>query len=314
MTEKVLVPAQLSQDGKAYLKDHGFEVIEVPRANQENILKYGQDVDGMILFVDPIGEDVILQMPNLKIIARHGVGYDSVDLDASAKHGIWVTNTPNANAATVAETTIAEILDVSKNLTKDSLEMRNGNFGYPLAHLGFDLEGKTIGILGYGKIGQLVAKKASSLGMRILIHNRTPRESSYGQFVDLDTLLKESDVLTLHLASNPATYHTIGKEQLAEMKASSVLINLGRGALVDQDALIDALKSKAIAGAALDVFDEEPLPLDSELFKFDNVLLTPHIGSSTVESFSRMATDTASEVVRVLSGQAPQWPVNRPEK
>ncbi|GAD16475.1 phosphoglycerate dehydrogenase [Lentilactobacillus otakiensis] len=313
MTDKVLVPAQLHPDGKRYLRDHGFDVVELLRANAENILKNGKDAAGMILFVDPIGEPVISQMPNLKIIARHGVGYDSVDLDASARHGVWVTTTPNANAVTVAETTLAEIMDVSKKLTKDSIEMRSGNFGYSLSHLGFELEGKTLGILGYGRIGRLVAKKASGLGMQILIHNRTPKESPYGEFVDLDTLMEKSDVLTLHLAANPQTRHIIGRKQLSEMKRSSVLINLGRGALVNTDALIDALKSGSIAGAALDVFDEEPLPMDSELFKLDNVLLTPHIGSSTVESFSRMATDAASEVVRVLNGEQPQWPVNQPK-
>lgn len=312
MADKVLVPAQLHPDGKRYLQEHGFEVVELMRANAENILKNGKDATAMILFLDPVGEKVISQMPNLKIIARHGVGYDSVDLDASARHGVWVTNTPNANAATVAETTLAEILDVSKHLTKDSMEMRAGNSAYPLSHLGFDLEGKTLGILGYGKIGRLVAKKASGLGMRILIYNRTPRESLYGEFVDLDTLLKSAGILTLHLAANPQTRHIIGRPQLAEMKRGSMLINLGRGVLVDTDALIEALKTGSIRGAALDVFDEEPLPMSSELFKLDNVLLTPHIGSSTVESFSRMATDAASEVVRILSGDSPQWPVNHP--
>lgn len=313
MADKVLVPAQLHPDGKRYLREHGLEVVELMRDNAENILKNGKDAAAMILFLDPVGENVISQMPNLKIIARHGVGYDSVDLDASANYGVWVTNTPNANAATVAETTLAEIMDVSKHITKNSMEMRDGNFAYPLAHLGFDLEGKTLGILGYGKIGRLVAKKASALGMRILIHNRTPRESPYGQFVDLDTLVKSADILTLHLAANSQTRHIIGRKQLAEMKPNSVLINLGRGALVDTAALIDALKSGSISGAALDVFDKEPLPMNSELFKLDNVLLTPHIGSSTVESFSRMATDAASEVVRVLNGEQPQWPVNQPK-
>lgn len=311
MTKKVIVPDKLSEDGKKVLTDHGFQLIEVPGTTPENILKYGKDADGMILFVDQIGESVISQMPNLKIIARHGVGYENVDLQASQQHGVWVTITPNANASTVAETTLADIFDLSKHLTTVATEMRKGNYGYPLTHLGFDLAGKTLGILGYGRIGHWVAKKASALDMRILIHNRTPKESPYGTFVDLDTLLAQSDVLTLHLAATPATKHIIDRTALSKMKSSSVIVNLGRGSLIDEQALIDALKNQTIAGAALDVFETEPLPKDSELFKLDNVLLTPHIGSSTIESFSRMATDAANEVVRVLDGEQPKWPVNQ---
>lgn len=311
MTKKVIVPDKLSEDGKKVLTDHGFQLIEVPGTTPENILKYGKDADGMILFVDQIGEAVISQMPNLKIIARHGVGYENVDLQASQQHGVWVTITPNANASTVAETTLADIFDLSKHLTTVTTEMRKGNYGYPLTHLGFDLAGKTLGILGYGRIGHWVAKKASALDMRILIHNRTPKESPYGTFVDLDTLLAQSDVLTLHLAATPATKHIIDRTALSKMKSSSVIVNLGRGSLIDEQALIDALKNQTIAGAALDVFETEPLPKDSELFKLDNVLLTPHIGSSTTESFSRMAIDAANEVVRVLDGEQPKWPVNQ---
>lgn len=310
MAKKVVVPESLSEDGKKYLTDRGIELVEVPTTSSENILKYGQDADGIILFVDPIGEEVVAQMPNLKIIARHGVGYDNVDLDASAKHGVWVTITPHANAATVAETTIAEMFDLSKNLTNISNTMRRGDSGYGMKHRGFDLSGRILGIIGYGRIGHWVAKKASALDMNILIYNRTPKESAYGKFVDFDTIIKEADVLTLHLASTPETKHIIGKQQLAAMKASSVIVNLGRGSLIDEAALIEALRNRTIAGAALDVFEKEPLPKESPLFTLDNVLLTPHIGSNTVESFSRMATDAASEVVRVLDGEKPQWPVN----
>lgn len=309
--KKVIVPKSLSEDGKQYLREHNLELVEVDRTDADHILEVGRDAAGMILFVDHIGESVLSQMPNLKIIARHGVGYDNVNLDAAAQHGVWVTITPKANAETVAETTLAHIFDLSKNLTKTSMEMRKGDYTYALRHRGFDLAGKTLGIVGYGRIGQWVAKKASALGMTILIYNRSPKESEYGTFVDLDTLLKRSYVISLHLAHNSATHHIIGAAQLAEMKPSSVVVNLGRGGLIDTDALVAALRNHAIAGAGLDVFESEPLPLDSPLFQFDNVVLTPHIGSSTTESFSRMATDAASEVVRVLDGQAPQWPVNQ---
>ncbi len=311
MTKKVVVPATISKSGLNLLQNQGFQIATIADASVETLLKAGKDADGIIIYDNHIGEAVLSQMPNLKIIARHGVGYDNVDLAASAKHHVWVTNTPNANADTVAETTLAEIFDLSKNLTKISMEMRQGNYHYGATHRGFDLAGKTLGIVGYGRIGQAVAKKASALDMQIIIYDRSQKESPYGRFVSLPDLLQTADVVTLHLAANNETRHVIGAEQLTMMKPTSVLVNLGRGSLIDIPALVNALKAHRLSAAALDVFETEPLPDDSELYQLENVLLTPHIGSSTTESYSRMAVDSASEVIRVLNGQRPQWPVNQ---
>lgn len=188
--------------------------------------------------------------------------------------------------------------------------MRQGDFNYPQTHRGFDLEGKTLGIFGFGRIGQLVAQKASALGMTILYTNRHPRETTFAKQVTFDELLQKSDIVTLHAAVTSDTRKIMNREAFAKMKPGSALINLGRGALVDETALIDALNSKRLRAAALDVFDEEPLPLSSPLYQFDNILLTPHIASNTTESMNRMAIGAASEVVRVLNGRQPQWAVN----
>lgn len=307
MNNRVVVPKGMIEAGNQYLRDHGYEPVIVDN-NENAILKEAKDAVGAILFVEPFTASTIDQMPNLKIIARHGVGYDAVDYEYAAKKGIWVTITPNANASTVAETTLAEIFDVSKNIVTHAETMKTGDGPRPL---GFDLEGKTLGIMGYGRIGQMVAKKVSGLGMNVLLYSRTQKDTPYGNFVDRDTILSESDILTLHMPVTPETKYGIGAAEFKQMKSTATLINLGRGALVDQDALIEALKTGEIGQAALDVTDPEPLPRNSELYKLDNVLLTPHIASSTVESMTRMAVDAASEVVRVLDGGDPKWPVNK---
>ncbi|WP_268913699.1 phosphoglycerate dehydrogenase [Lentilactobacillus sp. SPB1-3] len=302
----VVVPKGMLEAGNKYLIDHGFNPIVVDN-DAEAILKQAKDAVGAILFTEPFTAKTIDQMPNLKVIARHGVGYDAVDYDYAASKGIWVTITPNANASTVAETTLADMFDLSKNITKYAGIMKQGESARPL---GFDLAGKTLGIMGFGRIGQLVAEKVSGLGMNVLINSRTPKDTKLGKFVDRETILREADILSLHMPVTEETRHSIGMNEFKKMKKTASLINLGRGALINQDELIEALKNGEIAQAALDVTEPEPLPRDSELYNLDNVLLTPHIAANTVESMTRMAVDAASEVVRVLNNEQPQWPVN----
>jgi D-3-phosphoglycerate dehydrogenase len=310
MTKTVAIPAGLAQVGKDYLTKHGAQLVELPQQDETTILKQAANVDGMILMTDPFSNAAAQQMPNLKIIARHGVGYDNLDEDFWGEQGVWVTITPNANAGTVAETTLAEILDVSKRLSTNTAAMRRGDFSYKNRHMGFDLAGKTLGIMGFGRIGQALAKLVSGLGMEILIYDPYVESTEVGELVTRSTLLTESDIITLHMAVTPANTRGIGEHEFGQMKNDAVLINLGRGALVDQISLVDALRTHTIGGAALDVFDEEPLPLTSPFYQLDNVLLTPHIASNTTQCMDRMALDSAKEVIRVLNGKAPEWPVN----
>jgi len=311
MTKNVAIPKILAQKGKDYLTNRGFNLIELEDMSQKFILEHAANVDGIILMTDPFDNIDYKKMPNLKVIARHGVGYDNVDQDYWGSKGVWVTITPNANASTVAETTFAEILDISKGITTNSIEMRKGDFDYKDSHKGFDLYGKTLGIMGYGRIGRKVAKIVRGLDMNIIIYDPYVHETSIGKLVDKDTLFKDSDILTLHMAVTPENKEGIGREEFELMKDGASLINLGRGALVNQADLIDALKEHKIRAAALDVFDEEPLPLKSDFYKLDNVLLTPHIASNTQECMDRMAVDSASEVVRVLDNEKPKWNVNQ---
>ena len=211
----------------------------------------------------------------------------------------------------MAETTLAEILDLSKNLTVTSNEMRKGNFDYKNSHRGFNLAGQTLGIMGYGRIGKQVAKLAHAFGMKILIYDPFVKTTNIGSLVNREDIFRQSDVLTLHMAVTADNQAGIGSKEFALMKDTALLINLGRGALVNQDELIEALRDKEIAGAALDVFNEELLPLDSELYQLENVLLTPHIASNTKNAMENMAVDSANEVIRVLNGESPLWSVNK---
>lgn len=308
--KKVVIQESLADKGKELLRSNGFELVETD-GTVIDALQKAPDAYALLLGTKKITNEQILEFKNLKIIARNGVGFNNIDVDFCAQHGIWVTITPTANASTVAETTLAEMFDLSKNIYNDSTAMRNGDFSdYKHHHRGFDLAGKTLGILGFGRIGQMVAKKASQLDMKIIYNDRFAKDSDYATGVSREELFQTADIITLHMAVTPETTNGIGKAEFDMMKDSASLINLARGELIKQDDLIDALKNHSIYGAALDVFDQEPLPMDSELFKLDNVLLTPHIASNTVECMDRMAVDAASEIIKVLKDDsAPQWPV-----
>ncbi|HAT55264.1 MAG TPA: 3-phosphoglycerate dehydrogenase [Lactobacillus sp.] len=302
MTKSVVIPKNLSQKGKDVLLDAGLNVIELTDLSSPAIISAAADVDGMILMTDPFDNFDIEKMPNLKIIARHDVGYDNVDSKFWGKQGVYVTITPNANASTVAETTMAVILDLSKDITKVSNEMRKGNFDYKNDHRGFNLEGQTLGIMGYGRIGRQVAQLAVAFSMNVIIYDPFVKNTEIGRLVTRDDIFKKSDVLTLHMAVTDENRQGIGKREFEMMKSSAMLVN--------QDDMLLALKGKRIAGAALDVLNEEPLPLTSAFYNLDNVLLTPHIASNTKNAMENMAVDSANEVVRTLNGEKPLWAVN----
>lgn len=308
---KVAIPATLAQAGKDYLTKRGYTLIETPDQSAATLAKLATAADGIILMTDPFPNDLASQLPQLKVIARHGVGYDNVDPAFWGQRKTWVTITPHANAATVAETTLAAILAVSKNLISATNHLRQNDWAWASSHRGFDLAGKTLGIMGYGRIGKMVAQKACALGMKLLAYDPFAAADDLVTLVDKETLLKQADIISLHMIVNAQTTLAIGAAEFKLMKNSATLINFGRAALVDQAAMQQALQSGEIAHAVVDVFDQEPLPEQDTWRNVPNVILTPHIASNTSECMARMAIDAASEVDRVLTGQAPQWPVNK---
>ena len=304
---KVLVAAPLHERAIEILKNAGLEVVYEEYPDQEKLKELVRDVSAIIVRSKPkVTKEIIDAAPNLKVIARAGVGLDNIDVEYAKSKGIEIVNAPAASSRSVAELAIALIFNVARKIAFADRKMRDGVWAKKQC-MGFELEGKTLGVIGFGRIGYSVAKMASAIGMKILIYDvnkdyERAREVG-GKFVELEELLKNSDVVTIHVPLLESTYHLINEERLKLMKPTAVLINTSRGAVVDTNALVKALQEGWIAGAGLDVFEEEPLPKDHPLTKLDNVVLTPHIGASTVEAQERAGIEVAEKVVKVLKGE-----------
>ena len=270
-----------------------------------------RDYDGVILGNEKMDRDSILSSDRLKIIARHGVGVDNIDLDTATQKGIIVTYTPQSNADSVAEYTIMLMLNIIKNFPKASLEMLKGNW---IRLLGLELLGKTVGIVGFGAIGRRVARKLSGFDVKILAYDPFVKgddiEKGGALPVSLDELLKSADLVTLHVSLSPETKHLINKDRLKLMKKNAFLINASRGPIIDEKALYDSLKNREISGAALDVFEQEPISKDNHLLALDNVVLSPHMANFTIEALTRMDMMNAEDLKRFFKGEKPLYVAN----
>lgn len=281
--------------------------------SKAQIIEGIKDKDGVLCILsDKIDRDIIESNPSLKIIANYGAGFDNIDLAAAKEKNIMVSNTPLVSTISTAELTFALMLGIARRISEGDKLMRSGNFSgwSPMFHLGVELKGKKLGIIGMGNIGKQVARIAMGFQMEVIYHNRTrlsefeERELSV-KYRNLDELLKESDIVTLHLSYNNSLRHYIGKEQLSMMKKSSYLINAARGPLVNENVLLEVLRDNKIAGAALDVFEFEP-KITKGLETLDNVLITPHIGNATIEARTAMAEVAAENIIDALEGNVPQ--------
>jgi glyoxylate reductase len=272
----------------------------------------------MTMVVDRITPAMLAAAPRLRIVANMAVGYDNIDPAAAADAGVWVTNTPGVLAETTADLAFALLLAAARRVVEADRDTRAGGWKTwsPTAFLGTDLFGATLGIVGLGEIGEAVARRARGFRMRILYHSRTRKpalEADLGlEFRDLHSLLADSDFVSLHTPLTPQTRHLLGPAAFAAMKPGAILVNTARGGIVDQDALVEALRSGSLGGAALDVTDPEPLPLSHPLYSFPNVIITPHIGSASRATRARMAEMAAANILAVLAGSEPPNPVNRP--
>jgi glyoxylate reductase len=269
--------------------------------------------------VDFVSPAMLADAHRLRIVANMAVGYDNVDRAAAAELGVWVTNTPGVLAETTADMAWALLMAAARNVVASDQDTRAGGWKTwsPTGFLGVDVFGATLGIVGLGEIGEAVARRATGFKMRVLYHSRTRKpalEADLGLEYRplLPDLLAESDFVTLHTPLTGETRHLMGADQFESMKPSAILVNTARGGVVDQDALIAALRTGAIAGAAIDVTTPEPLPLESPLYTFPNVVITPHIASASLATRSRMAEMAAGNIIAVLAGRAPTNPVNHP--
>lgn len=251
---------------------------------------------------------------NLKVISNFAVGFDNIDLPEATKRGIVVTNTPGVLTEGVADFTWALLMSTARRIVEADALVRQGKFvGWdPLLLLGGDIFGKTLGIVGFGRIGQAFARRAAGFKMRILVYHPSKRIGVSGinvEFVTLEALLKESDFVSLHVPLKPETRHLIGAKEFGLMKSTAYLINTARGPVIDESALAKALKEKRIAGAGLDVYENEP-EVHPDLLKFSNVVLAPHISSASYETRSNISTLAAKNLLAVLKGALPSHRVN----
>jgi len=298
---------------KELLEQSGHQVVEstLDRPLKEaEVVELISDVDGAILGLDEVTAKVIAAGKRLKVISRYGAGVDNVDLAAATASGVVVTNTPGANSIAVAELTLGLMLALARRIPQHHVSAKAGSWSRVT---GIELAGKTLGIVGLGQVSKEVIARAACFAMRVLVHTSFPDEGLTRdcdvEYVPLDRLLWEADFVSLHCSLTPERVKLIGEGELKAMKPTSYLINTARGELVDEEALYRALREGWIAGAASDVFVQEP-PTGNPLLELDNFIVTPHVGATTHESVLRMGVLASENALKVLRGDRPLYVVN----
>jgi glyoxylate reductase len=284
---------------------------------RSQLLDQVTDKEGLLCMItDTVDEELMDAAPRLRMIANYGVGFNNIDVPAATARKIPVSNTPGVLTDATAELTIALLLSVARRVVEGDHIARSGRFRHwaPLLFLGTEVSGKTLGIVGMGDIGKAVARRAAAFNLKILYHQRRrldqrQEEELGATFVQLNTLLAESDFVSLHVPLTGETYHLIGRNQFSRMKPTAFLINVARGPVVDEQALVHALQEKLIAGAGLDVYEHEPELADG-LAALHNTVLLPHVGSATRETRSRMAELAVNNLLAGLRGETPPNCVN----
>ena len=322
MEKKVLLTRKLHDFALNDLKKH-YDVeihhgkIPMPK---ETLLKKIKDKDGLICFpYDNIDKDILSAAKKLKTISTYSVGYDHIDVKCARKQNISIGYTPEVLTDATADLTFALILDLLRRITEGDRIIRKGRWTEIYGaydYVGNDVSGKTLGILGLGRIGTAVAKRARVFGMRMIYHNRhkpskNTEKSLDVKYVTRNQLFEKSDVLSIHVPYTKETHELVNMKLIKKMKKTSFIINTARGKIIKEDDLIDALQKKIIAGAALDVFRKEPINSGNPLTKMQNVVLSPHIGSSTAETRKKMAEITVMNLKLGIAGKKPLYAVNK---
>lgn len=295
---KILISDPIAEEGIEKLDQSGFELDHQYDLTAEELKREIGKFEGIVVrSATKLRAPILDEANNLEIIVRAGVGLDNIDLDHADELGIEVRNTPEASSNSVAELAIGHMLSLVRGIPRGTESLKNQQW-IKSELKGSELAGKTLGIIGIGRIGSLVAKKGVALGMEPIVYDKFVDQSPVDgvNMVEKDELLSSSDYVTLHVPFIESEGATIGEPELQKMKESAYLINCARGGVVDEDALKKALEKEWIEGAGIDVFTEEP-PQDEELLKFDNLSLTPHVGASTVEAQRRVGTQTADELI-----------------
>lgn len=324
MGKKIVLSSVIVEDPtyeKGFIEDAGFDLVFVPNDDEETFLKEIVDADAIITADKKITKEMIDSLENCKVIVRQGIGFDTIDIQRASERNIPVCNVPDYCIEEVSEFTVALILNMLRHINTYDKHTREGIWDIQSVHKinGFPPMRRssmlTLGITGFGRIARLVAKKAKPFGFRIITANpyidpKVPEEMGV-ELVDFDTLVKESDIISVNTPLTPETKHMFNMAVFKEMKNTSYIVNTGRGSLIKEDDLYEALKNKIIAGAALDVTETEPLDKDNKLFALDNLIVTPHAAFYSEDSYLELRRRACEEVIRVLSGQEPENRVNK---
>jgi len=315
---KVFLYEEMHEEGKAILRGKA-DIFFAERLDEPYLIDRVRDIDGIILRANGRASRKVMESaPKLKVVGRHGVGVENIDLEAATERGIWVVNTPDANDVSVAEHFFGLALMLSKMLKKGEIALREGRFEARYQYIGNELHGKTLGILGFGRIGKTVARMGyRGFEMNILYYD-TVRYAEVEEEIkvrkaDLDELLSKSDFVSINLPMLPETKGLVGEREFGLLKPTAYIINLARGPVWDEKALYRVLKERKIAGAGSDVFEVEPATKDHPLFQLENFIGTPHMAAHTDEALKRMSR-VAEDIIRVLEGKKPVHPVNQPKK
>ena len=320
---RILVSAShfdtLCREAWDLLEQNGHEVVfdkdrSFPAYSYDELKDIIGDIDAAIIGMDLYNEDVFKIAPKLKAVAKFGVGVDNIDLAAASKYGVKALNAPGQNSNAVAELTVGFIIDMLRQVVPIHRELEKGNWP---RWLGGELKGRTVGLVGFGAIARLVAKKLSGFDVKIkafdLYMNDALAAELGVEVTTLDDIIETCDVVSLHIPATAENHHMFDREMFARMKRGACLVNAARGGLVDLDALTEALREGHIAGAALDAFEVEPLPAGAEIFRY-NVICTPHIGAETYEAYRNVSLCVSQDIIEVLAGREPAHWVNRPRE
>ena len=319
MKPKVFLTREIPPAVLAHLREH----TDLTMNSEDRVLSAGEIIAGLrgrdallCNITDPIGAEIMDAVPGLRVIANFGVGFNNIDVAAATARKIPVTNTPGVLTEATADIAFALLLAAARRLGEGERLVRSRQWtGWnPMQMLGADVTGATLGLLGFGRIGKAMAKRARAFDLKVIYWNRTRLSAAEEQAMDVtyrpfDEVVAAADFLSLHVAYNKDTHHLVGERQLSAMKSTAIIINTARGPVIDEKALVRALAAKRIGGAGLDVFEKEPA-LEPELYTLENAVIVPHLGSATIGTRTKMGMLAAQNLLAVCSGQRPPHCVN----
>jgi len=313
MGPRVLVTENIHAVGWETLRKEA-DAVAWPGQEMQPLLEAVKDVQAILVRVAKLTPEVIQAAPHLKVIGKHGVGYDNINIPAATARGVIVTNTPLANSTSVAEHALALLVAVARRVGESERDLARGAMRAQKVYQGVELSGKVMGVIGLGSAGLRLARMTGNgLGMRVLGFDpyKEPWPDGIERCREVGPLLAQADFISIHVPLTKETTNLIGRDALPTMKPTAILVNTARGGIVDEAAVADAVKAGRLAGAGLDVVVDEPLKPSHPLNGVPNIILTPHMAGVTEEAMMRMAQDSAEDILRVLRGEKPKYPVNR---